>query len=346
MVILANVEMLERGVSETRAGRSLQAIRHAGERGAAITRSLLVFSRRGSAGQTVVDVNACLREMLGMLRETVGRGINVEFDLQEGAVAVMLDRVAFDLALLNLASNARDAMPQGGTLRIISRPATLPDGRPAVAVTLADTGIGLSPEVQRRAFEPFFTTKEVGQGTGLGLSQVYGFAGNTGGEVRIDSRPDEGARITLLLPTTSDLPTWETPSASQRPDDIPKSRKLLVVDDNAEVRDVMATCLRECGYIVDEADEAARALDKLAAGGIDAVVSDVVMPGALDGFGLARETRRRWPGVPVLLVSGYATTLNEARASGIPILAKPFALPALADAVSNLLVKERNHSAG
>jgi CheY-like chemotaxis protein len=106
----------------------------------------------------------------------------------------------------------------------------------------------------------------------------------------------------------------------------------------------MATCLRECGYIVDEADEAARALDKLAAGGIDAVVSDVVMPGALDGFGLARETRRRWPGVPVLLVSGYATTLNEARAAGIPILAKPFALPALAEAVSGLLAEERETS--
>jgi CheY-like chemotaxis protein len=213
-------------------------------------------------------------------------------------------------------------------------------------VTLADTGIGLSPEVRRRAFEPFFTTKEVGRGTGLGLTQVYGFARNTGGEVRIDSRSGEGARVTLLLPTSSVLPARETPPASARSDAKPTTRKLLVVDDNAEVRDVMATCLRECGYVVEEAEDAASALDRLAAGGIDAVVSDVVMPGVLDGFGLAREARRRWPGVPVLLVSGYATTLNEARAAGIPILAKPFTLPALAEVVSNLLVEERNHSAG
>jgi signal transduction histidine kinase len=214
MVIIGNVGLLAPELPGGAAHPQLANIQRASDRGVEITRRLLAFSRSGSGGHSAVDINACLLAALGMMRQTLGPKIPIEFALAEGLPPVALDRVQLELALLNLAANARDAMPEGGTLTIATAKGMLPDGLAAVAVTVADTGTGFQPEARRRAFEPFFTTKELGRGTGLGLTQVYGFAHNAGGTVTIDSRPGEGARITILLPAQRET---QAPPATGNP---------------------------------------------------------------------------------------------------------------------------------
>jgi signal transduction histidine kinase len=201
-VVSGNLELLERRVPGIANHRSLLAIRGAVERGTSITRGLLTFSRSGLGQGSVEDVNTCVRGVLGLLRETVGAAVRTELDLQDGLPPVLIDRVQFDLALLNLAANARDAMPGGGVLRIATRSATLAGDVAGAAVTVADTGTGIRAELLSRVFEPFFTTKEIGRGTGLGLAQVYGFARNAGGTAEISSALGAGTSVRITLPGT------------------------------------------------------------------------------------------------------------------------------------------------
>jgi CheY-like chemotaxis protein len=262
-----------------------------------------------------------------------GAGVTVELALAERLPAVALDRVQLDLALLNLARNARDAMAGQGILRIATDLDTLPDGTPAVAVTVADDGAGMPAEVRRRAFEPFFTTKEVGRGTGLGLTQVYGFVKSVGGSARIDSRPGEGTRITLAMPATGAQLSQQP--APQRPETAAAAvHKLLLVDDNRDVREVTSAHLRDQGHLVYEAEDGAMAMAILTASRFDAVVSDIVMPGAIDGVALAREIRERWPRTAILLVTGYAETAAAATEADIDVLAKPFSHLELVEALA------------
>jgi signal transduction histidine kinase/CheY-like chemotaxis protein len=332
-VIMGSIDMLERRLPDARNHRLVTAIRTATERGVEITRSLLAFSRTGTADLTVVDVNACIREMLGLVREAGGAGVTVELALAENLPAVALDRVQLDLALLNLARNARDAMSGQGTLRISTGPEIMPDGTRGVAVTVADDGAGMPAEVRRRAFEPFFTTKEVGRGTGLGLTQVYGFVKSVGGSARIDSHPGEGTRITLAMPATG-AQFSEAPAPTRQQTAMAAAQRLLVVDDNRDVREVTSAHLRDQGHLVYEADDGAMAVAILTASRFDAVVSDIVMPGSIDGVALAREIRTRWPGTAILLVTGYAETAAAAAAADIDVLAKPFSHEALAEALA------------
>jgi signal transduction histidine kinase/CheY-like chemotaxis protein len=342
MVIMGSLDMLEKRLPGARGHRLVTAIRGAAERGVGITRSLLAFSRAGRADLSVVDVNGCLREVLGMVRETAGPSVSVALELDDAVSPVALDRVQLDLALLNLAANARDAMPAGGTLRIASRRAMMPDGAPATEIVAADTGEGMPPEVQRRAFEPFFTTKEIGRGTGLGLTQVYGFARSAGGLVRIDSRRGAGTSVALLLPATAVRPAGDARPSGSPAAATAAPMRLLLVDDNGEVRQATAAHLRDGGHLVFEADQGEMALAMLAAGRFDAVISDIVMPGPVDGLALAREVRTRWPGTAVLLVTGYAAGAPAAAEAGVDLLAKPFTPEALAVALAAALERARS----
>lgn len=333
-VITGNLELLGRRIPAASANRSFEAIRKAADRGANITRGLLSFSRSGVSRQVVVDINQQLREALGVVQQTLGPPSTVELDLDEGLPQVSLDPVQFDLALLNLAANARDAMPTPGTLRISSRAVPALDGPPSVAIAVSDPGTGIPPGVLKRVFEPFFTTKGVGEGSGLGLTQVYGFAQNAGGIAQIDSRPGVGTTVTMILPGASDPGAVELPSIKTDPTTSSSAAdRILLVDDNEALRTVTATYLRDCGFAVAEAADAAAAIGLLQQSSFEAIVSDIVMPGAIDGLGLAREVGRRWPLTPLILISGYAKSLADTGSIGARILAKPFAPAALVDII-------------
>ncbi|ACA15810.1 integral membrane sensor hybrid histidine kinase [Methylobacterium sp. 4-46] len=333
MVILGNLEMLGRRLPEPRLERYVTAIRKAAERGTHLTRELLAFSRGQGTRTEVVDLNERLGATLTMIRQSVSGPIAVETDLAPGRHAVRLDPLQFDLALLNVAANARDAMPDGGRLEITTRRVPLPDrsGRDGVALAIRDTGSGITEEALPHVFEPFFTTKEVGKGTGLGLSQVYGFAKSCGGLADVESRAGQGTTITLHLPLAREpvseaTPTLATPAARL----VGSPDRVVLVDDNDEVRGVTAAFLEEAGFRVAQASGAQAGLDLLEQGGADILVSDLVMPGGMDGLALANEVRRRWPALPVILVSGYSASAAAATEQGYTLYMKPFDMAELA----------------
>ncbi|HEX2553891.1 MAG TPA: ATP-binding protein [Microvirga sp.] len=337
MVILGNLEMMQRRAPRAGLERYVASIRKAAERGTQLTRELLAFSRGDVRETQVVDLNDRVQGVLSMVRQSLRGDIAVELDLAAGPHPVEIDAIQLDLAVLNIAVNARDAMPEGGTLTISTRRALLPDrsGREGVALSITDTGSGIPPEALPHVFEPFFTTKEVGKGTGLGLSQVYGFARASGGTADIASKAGRGTTVTIVLPLTRAAAAAPAASAADAPAASAGSgrTRVLFVDDNADVRTVAADVLRESGFEVREAAHARAALDLLESEGADVLVSDLVMPGGMDGLDLAQEVRRRWPGLPILLVSGYSTSASAATEQGFTLIMKPYQVSELAAAI-------------
>jgi signal transduction histidine kinase/CheY-like chemotaxis protein len=361
MVILGNLEILRSrvgGGAVAGSDRPLDAIFRAAERGAQLTRELLSFSRGGDAGQVeIVDVNARVRGLLDMMRQLLRGDIAIDLDLADGEHPVAVDPSQFDLALLNVAANARDAMPDGGTLRIATRRTPFParSGRYGIALSISDTGAGVPDEALPHVFEPFFTTKDVGKGTGLGLSQVYAFARQSGGLAEISSKPGRGTTLTIHFPeakrdaaaaTVSNATPEPRPApapapvAASTPRDIvrpetaaPRGLRLLLVDDNDEVRSVTASYLDTAGFAVTQAKDAQSALTTLETERVDLVLSDIVMPGGMDGVALAREIRRRWKALPILLVSGYSASAADAVQEGFTVLAKPYRMAQLTEAI-------------
>jgi CheY-like chemotaxis protein len=327
---------------------SLDAIKQATERATRLTRELLTFARGGSPARVELDINEAIVSFLGSLRQAVGGKIEVRTLLEPHLPHVSLDRVQFELALLNMAVNARDAMPDGGVLTLNTR-------RPApdrIELTVSDTGAGIAPQHLAEIFDPFFTTKPVGAGTGLGLTQVYGMVRQAGGSIDAQSRMGKGTAFVLRLPAV----TGKRPAAARAPAAAPaaapiapKPRKrpatpaakattrILLVDDNEAVRAVTAEYLRERGHAVTEAGDADEALAVLSRGDTSALVSDIVMPGERDGVALAAEVSRTRPGLPVVLVSGYAASAADARAHGFTVLQKPYALDVLADLLDGVM---------
>ncbi|MGT2482178.1 ATP-binding protein (plasmid) [Methylobacterium oryzae CBMB20] len=336
MVILGNLEMLGRRNHEPRLERYVTAIRKAAERGTHLTRELLAFSRGQGSQSEVVDLNERLVGTLTMIRQSVSGYIHVETDLVPGRHAVRLDPLQFDLALLNIAANARDAMPEGGSLRITTRRAPLPDrsGREGIALSLKDTGGGIPAEALPHVFEPFFTTKEVGKGTGLGLSQVYGFAKASAGAADIESRTGQGTTVTLYLPLAQEeVPEARIIADADRAQTGSALTRVVLVDDNDEVRTVTTAFLEDAGFLVEQANSAHAGLKVLERGGADILVSDLVMPGGMDGLAFANEARRRWPELPVILVSGYSTSAAQATELGYTLYMKPFDMAELAKGI-------------
>jgi signal transduction histidine kinase len=298
----------------------------AAERGAQLVRQLLTFSRRQNLKPQVLDANDLLIEMATLARQALGETAVLKLDLGQGLDRICVDASELQAAILNLLSNARDAMPEGGsvTVRTRNRPAN-GRGGPYVAVSVDDTGQGMDSATLSRVFEPFFTTKEIGRGTGLGLSQVYGFAESAGGHVDIESAPGEGSAVTLYLPRTLQSLTEADPAAPPAPSGM--RRRILLVEDDEDVIGATAETLRDAGFDVNTAATAAQALAVLTSEArVDLLFTDVMMPGGLDGVALAEEGLKARPDLKVLLTSGYSETLlrERGRLHDLPILAKPY----------------------
>jgi len=338
------LQLAEMLTSHPRAKRAIEGCQRSANRATRLTRHLMTFSRSRTADAEQVDLRLLILGMHELLTGALPNRVTLTLELPEGAWPAVLDPVQCELAILNLAINARDAMPEGGPLVIALHKLTLVQDNPFglapgsyLCVDVEDSGCGMSPDVQAHVFEPFFTTKPVGEGTGLGLAQVYGFARQSGGTVSLQSEVGKGTRVSLLLPrmehgAAAALEDQQVSVRAGRP------ARVLVVDDDAEVREAMVAMLDELGYQVDEAPSADEALARLAdrrQPTIDILLSDVVMPGRLDGVGLAEEVQRLYPSIPVVLATGYTTRLTAA--SAFRVLAKPFSHQALAETLAEIL---------
>ena len=341
MVISGGLDMLDRQTDPGRRRRLMDGMVQAAQRGASLTRQLLAFSRRQTLRPEPVDVAAQMGGMRELLDRSLRGDVHVEFDFPDTLWPIEVDPGELELVILNLAVNARDAMPNGGT--IVVRGENLPDLKDEqitgdfVRLSVVDTGIGMGPEILSRVFEPFFTTKEVGKGSGLGLAQVHGFATQSRGTVRIRSEVGKGTSIELYLPRSHNVPSRELHLIDLnmvRPTRSSHGRILLVEDDD-EVAALVSEMLAELGYEVTRTASGAAALGALADGRtVDLVFSDIMMPGGMNGVELAREIRRRRSDMPVLLTSGYSeAAVHDAELAGIQILSKPYHIEELAAAL-------------
>ena len=340
MVVNGSVQRLRRDITEPRHVRLLDMISTASQRGESLTRQLLAFSRQQTLTPVAISLNELLPDVEEMLRRSLRGDIVIRTVLPATNCSVKVDPSELELAILNIAVNARDAMPKGGTLTTTARPITLKgeaqddDLRGEfVAIRIADTGTGIPPDVLARVFEPFFTTKEVGKGTGLGLSQVYGFARQSGGTATVTSTVGKGTAITLYLPRTYDGATQaaSTPAVAEP---VAASGKVLVVEDNDEVADACTAYVAQLGYQVKSVSNAKAALDLLRAGeAFDIVLSDILMPGGMNGVELATAIRTEFPKLPVLLTTGYSASAQDAVLRNFVVLQKPYDLDMLRKAL-------------
>ena len=342
-VVVGGLDIITKRATDAKLKRYADNALAAAERGARLTGQLLAFSRVQRLEVKPTHVAPLIQNMRALLRNVLGPGITKQFELDEAIMPVMADPTQLEVAILNLAINARDAMPDGGVLTfstaavVVERDAELEDGD-YVALTISDTGSGMPPEVIERAFEPFFTTKEVGKGTGLGLSMVYGMARQSGGTARIESAPDKGTAVTLLFRTASAAPPDPKPAEEAvAPAAAAEPLTVLVIDDDPDVRDFIATALEEQGYQVIPASDGDDGVEQFERARPDLVIVDFIMPG-LSGADVARQIRAKVADQPILFVSGYSETDAVKRtAPDAPLLTKPFRADALHKAVRGAL---------
>jgi PAS domain S-box-containing protein len=329
MIIGGNAQTFTR-LLDPKLPKAIEAIQTAAKRGEGLTRQLLTFARRQHLSPTVVDLNACIGNMRAMIESSLRGNIVYNEHIDPNVWPVKVDLAELELAIVNIAVNARDAMPNGGRFNISVGNMTTDDGANSkfVAMEFSDTGTGIPPDLLSKIFDPFFTTKEVGEGTGLGLSQVYGFARQANGSVTADSKVGQGTTITIYLPV---VPANEIVSEDPSASDTPHSQRpaVLIVDDSAEVAEVTSSLFEHLGYDTVYRESAEAALKLLADGiKIDLVFSDIVMPGTIDGVGLASEIRSQYPNLPVVLTTGYSEA-ERAAPEDLRILRKPFDADAL-----------------
>jgi len=345
-VIVGGLDLINKQVTDERLSRYASNALAAAERGARLTAQLLAFSRVQRLEVRPTYVAPLIEEMRPLLRNVLGPGIAKNFDLDPHLTPVLADPTQLEVAVLNLAINARDAMPEGGTLTISSRRRRINDDSELepdtyIELSIADTGAGMTPEVLARAFEPFFTTKEVGKGTGLGLSMVYGMARQSGGAVRIESEVGIGTTVRLYF-RRADHDAEVPNSGGRTGDEVRRGRgtaTVLVIDDDEDVRHFIAASLEEYGHEVIEAADGVDGIERFGAMRPDLVVIDYIMPG-LSGAEVAAHIVATKPDQPILFVSGYNET-DEIRkvAPDANILAKPFRAAALEDAVRAALAR-------
>lgn len=339
-VIQGSADMLCRDeLPEPKKKRFAQAIVQAAANAAVLTSQLLAFARRQPLRPESIDVNRLITEMSELITRTVGERIKVETELAPSSCPVTVDRTQLQSAILNIASNARDAIAGDGQLTIRVREVATALGERMMAIEFSDTGEGIDPEAMERVFEPFFTTKKPGKGTGLGLSQVYGFASQSGGDVSVESEPGQGTTLALRLPC-SDMPhidgaETEEPAIATNP-----SATILVVEDNEEVGTFAETLLSELGHSVTLARSGEEALDLARSRRFDVVFSDVVMPG-MGGLKLADALAAEQPDLPVVLATGYSQELSESGSGGRTVILKPYRLSTIADALAAALREGR-----
>ena len=351
-----SLELVQMRVKQNRTaevGRYVETARKTVDRAAALTNRLLAFARRQPLQPRPVEVDALIMGLEELIRGTIkagGPAIVVEMKLASGGT-VLCDPNQLESAILNIAINARDAMPEGGRLTICSRQAStetpgLAEAAGAVAgdfveIAMTDTGVGMDEPTRQRVFEPFFTTKPLGHGTGLGLSQVYGFARQSGGLATIESRHGEGATVRIFLPCCEKPPTPPEPELGPEP--AAARATLLLVEDEPSVRAIAADYLRELNYLVLEAEDAPRAIELLRRTPVlDLLVTDVGLPNGMNGRQLADAGRELKPALPVLFITGYAGDADiDNLAPGMRIARKPFTLPALAVQIAAMLDRPR-----
>ncbi len=330
-VIRGGAELLRRpDLSDERRARYLDSIIETTERATSLTHHLLAFGRRQALRPEVLQLNVRLDALGEMVQRTFGSRYEVRLDLAPDLWLVEVDGTQLENALLNAAINARDAMPSGGRLTLATR--NLTDTN-EVEIAIEDTGEGMLPEVAARAFEPFFTTKGVGRGTGLGLSQIHGFAAQTGGRAEFDSAPGKGTRLSIILPRSEGSPAGR--GEAQQAEALPPGLKVLLVEDNDQVRPFAENLLAELGCDVLTASSAEEALALLDRERVDLLFTDVVMPG-MSGLQLASQVRARAPELPILLASGYSEELVRGAASSFEMIPKPYGLTDLSRAIGAL----------
>jgi signal transduction histidine kinase/HAMP domain-containing protein len=345
-VVSGNLELIEGAADNGRVRQFAAAARRAVDRGARQTRQLLAFSRRQRLNPKLVNANQLISEFQGLIRQAVGGGCEVRLRFDERLWLCHVDSALLETALLNLALNGRDAMPDGGILDIETQNVILNEGTVLgcppgsyVWLSVTDTGCGMPPEVRDRIFEPFFTTKEVGKGTGLGLSMVYGFVRQSGGHVAVESAPGVGTTVALYLPKATQKPDAEVEAT--QPQAIPgRSERILVVEDNENLLEVTSALLTTSGYRVICARNGAEAIEMIEGGQqFELLFSDVVMPNGMTGVELAREARRLRKGIKILLTSGYAGDVLERHRAvdEFPLIDKPYGLADLGRRVRSIL---------
>jgi len=342
MIVSGQAQLMRLRTKEPKDLRALDAIEQATASGSNLTRQLLTFARRQRLNRLTIDLGERLNSFRDLLVSSVGGAVDLEIDIDPEIWKVDTDVGELELALVNIAVNARDAMPNGGTLSISVRNMHM-DGRDLsnlkgdfVALSVRDTGSGIPPDVLSKVFEPFFTTKEVGKGTGLGLSQVYGFARQSGGDVQILSEEGAGTTVALYLPRAHGE---VSEIAQEKPMEgaLNGDATILVVEDNVAVGEVSMMLLEQLGYVVKHVERPADALDLLSRDNdIDLVFSDIVMPGDMDGLTLAREIHDRYPDLPVMLATGYSSAAERV-GSEFPIIRKPYDYNTLGFAVKAAL---------
>jgi PAS domain S-box-containing protein len=350
-VIMGNLEILRRelrGVSDHT--QLVEGALHAAERGATLIRRLLAFSRRQTLSPRAVDLNALVRDTLDLVRRALGARVQLETAFEENLWACTVDAAQVETALLNLAINARDAMPAGGKVRITTRNVMLAgeqegkpeingEGTPFVCIAVSDTGAGIAPEIRERVFEPFFSTKAPGQGTGLGLSMVFGFVKQSSGQLRLHSEMGKGTTFSLYFPRSEAAPVPRQRPVSIAP--MARDESILLVEDDAEVRIMLERLLGELGYRVTAATDGRSALSLLENGlRPDLLVTDVVLPEGPSGFELADLARTQVPALKLLFTSGYSQHLagrRPATVASAPLLAKPFHRTELAQHIRRAL---------
>ncbi len=352
-VIVGNLELIRRTVPPD-AGQTLKAVASAmnsARAGAAMTQRLLAFARRQPLDPKPINANALLGGLSELLRRTLGETIDVETALAADLWQAEVDASEFERAVLNLVVNARDALPAGGRLSIESANFTLdqayaalnPDAAPGqyVAISVTDTGVGMNAETLRQAIEPYFTTKPVGQGTGLGLSQVYGFVKQSGGHLKLYSELGMGTTVRMYLPRLEDERTAAATTIGER--DTPRGQRelVLVVEDDAEIRRLSVQALRDLGYQVIEASDGTEALQMLGAhADVALLFTDIVLPGGMTGADIAAKAQAERPKLKVLFTTGYARNAivhNGRLESGVQLLVKPFTFVDLAAKVREVL---------
>jgi signal transduction histidine kinase len=362
-VVLGNLEMVEQELGTTgtlsrqKLSRFTTAARSAAEGCERLTRQLLAFGRRDVLRMEVLAPDEVVNRFEALLRRALGEPIKLTLALAASTAYCRVDAGQLEAALLNLAVNARDAMPGGGEVRLATRAVDLasPDELRAARVHLAaeakpgkyiclsfsDTGSGMSPEVLQRAFEPFFTTKDVGQGSGLGLSQVYGFIRQSGGILTVDTEIDAGTTFSLYLPC-AEAGAELSPRGAESEAAVGGRETILIVEDNALVLDFAVSTVTDLGYQVLLADDARAALDILGGNGpVDLLFTDIVLPNRMNGIELAREARRLRPGLKVLMTSGYSGGAEGAEGTQreFPFLVKPYGHRDLAKRIREVLTE-------
>jgi signal transduction histidine kinase/CheY-like chemotaxis protein len=359
-VVLGNVTFIEKELSGAAASpklvRRLSHVRTAAERGALLASQLLAFSRHQRLAPKSINLNDAIPSLRDLLQSTLGGSIQIKVTLQPGLWRALVDPAQIELVVLNLAINARDAMQVGGSLTVETANVTVttcerpeePAPGEYVMIAVSDNGSGMSREVLAKAFEPFFTTKEIGKGSGLGLSQVLGFAKQSGGGVRIDARIGEGTSVRVYLPrAASDECAWvqkDAEGASASPQQ--RHAVIMLVDDDSAVREVTASILRECGHVVFEAGSGGAALELLdCRSEIELVVIDFAMPG-MNGAEVARQVGSKRPDLPVVFVTGYINMVAFEEIGEERIIKKPFIGEELINKVGAALTRARTPATG